>query len=153
MFKLLIVVISSFMLSVALTACSPGNNTSGATAAGAATGALLGAAAFGGEDAWLGIVGSALVGGIVGNQIGKYMDRQDQANMVTALNNTPQGQQASWTNPKSDIKYTVVPQKTYHNNDGQYCREYQTTVTVAGKEQKAYGQACRQPDGQWKIVN
>lgn len=30
------------------------------------------------------------------------------------------------------------------------CREYQTTITIGGKPQKAYGRACRQPDGTWK---
>lgn len=30
------------------------------------------------------------------------------------------------------------------------CREYQTTVMIDGKPQKAYGKACRQPDGTWK---
>lgn len=30
------------------------------------------------------------------------------------------------------------------------CREYQTTIIVGGQPQKAYGRACRQPDGTWK---
>jgi hypothetical protein len=30
------------------------------------------------------------------------------------------------------------------------CREYQTTIMIGGKPQKAYGRACRQPDGTWK---
>lgn len=33
------------------------------------------------------------------------------------------------------------------------CREYQTTITIDGKPQKAYGRACRQPDGTWKDEN
>lgn len=33
------------------------------------------------------------------------------------------------------------------------CREYQTTVNIGGKPQKAYGRACRQPDGTWKDEN
>lgn len=32
------------------------------------------------------------------------------------------------------------------------CREYQTTITVAGRQQPAYGVTCRQPDGSWRIV-
>lgn len=32
-----------------------------------------------------------------------------------------------------------------------YCREYQTEVTVARKQQEAYGTVCRKPDGTWKI--
>lgn len=34
----------------------------------------------------------------------------------------------------------------------QECREYQQTVTIDGKPQKAYGRACRQADGTWKTV-
>jgi hypothetical protein len=30
------------------------------------------------------------------------------------------------------------------------CREYQTSIMIGGKPQKAYGKACRQPDGTWK---
>ena len=35
---------------------------------------------------------------------------------------------------------------------GTYCREYQQTVTIDGKQERSYGTACRQPDGTWKIV-
>ena len=34
-----------------------------------------------------------------------------------------------------------------------YCREYRTTVMSGGQERYAYGTACRQPDGAWKIVS
>jgi len=138
-------------MAVNLSGCTPGNNVGGATAAGAASGALLGAAAFHGDGAWLGVLGGALVGGIVGNQVGQYMDRQDQINMRSALNHTPQGDQATWTNHKSNVTYTVTPVRTFHRQ-GRYCREYQTKIIVGGKPRSAYGKACRMPDGQWKII-
>jgi surface antigen len=47
----------------------------------------------------------------------------------------------------------VTPTRTYQQSSGEYCREYQQTVTVGGKTQEAYGTACRQPDGTWKIVS
>lgn len=34
-----------------------------------------------------------------------------------------------------------------------YCREYTKTVIVGGVEQTAYGTACWQSDGSWKLVN
>jgi hypothetical protein len=37
--------------------------------------------------------------------------------------------------------------------DGQYCREYQATVTVNGMPQPSYGTACLQPDGAWRVVD
>jgi surface antigen len=36
---------------------------------------------------------------------------------------------------------------------GALCREYQSTVVVGGKQEQAYGTACRQADGSWKVVN
>jgi hypothetical protein len=36
---------------------------------------------------------------------------------------------------------------------GQYCREYTKTIRVGGVLKSAYGTACLQPDGDWKIVS
>lgn len=41
----------------------------------------------------------------------------------------------------------------YQAADGQYCREYQGTVTVNGRAQPSYGTACLMPDGAWRVVN
>ncbi|MCX7120865.1 MAG: glycine zipper domain-containing protein [Gammaproteobacteria bacterium] len=136
--------------------CTPGNNVPGSTAAGGIAGGLIGGAASGGNV--YGIIGGALLGGIIGNQVGQYMDRQDKINMQSAIINTPVNREATWTSDKAGpngtpVTYTVKPIKNYHSPSHQYCREYQTTVTVAGKDQKAYGKACRQPDGSWKINN
>ncbi len=140
---------SSIVLSLA--ACTPGNNVPGSTAAGAVAGGLLGGVLFHGSGQWAGIVGGALLGGIVGNQIGQSMDRRDRMNMQSAIVNTPVGQEASWTNAKTNRTYVVRPVKNYRQGN-RYCREFQTRIKVAGKWQQGYGRACRQPDGAWKIV-
>jgi hypothetical protein len=31
------------------------------------------------------------------------------------------------------------------------CREYQSTVTIDGRPQRAFGTVCRQPDGSWRV--
>ncbi len=54
--------------------------------------------------------------------------------------------------PESGNYGTVTPIRDGSTSSGQYCREYQQTVTVGGRTQQAYGTACRQPDGQWKVV-
>src|SRR4051812_48591620 len=33
-----------------------------------------------------------------------------------------------------------------------HCREYQQTVVANGRERLAYGEACLQPDGSWRVV-
>src|SRR3989338_2322979 len=135
-----------------MTGCTPGNNTMGATCAGALAGGLIGNQIFRGEkNSFAGVLAGALIGGIVGNRIGNYMDEQDRTNMQSAIVNTPVNQQATCTSDKTGPNgqpgsYTVRPIKSYHAKNP-YCREYQTTVTVGGKAQQAYGKACRQPDG------
>jgi surface antigen len=34
----------------------------------------------------------------------------------------------------------------------QYCREFQRDIIIDGKPERAYGTACLQPDGTWKIM-
>lgn len=143
---------ATLILATSLSGCTPGHNVPGATFAGATAGGLLGAAFFHGTGAWIGVLGGALIGGVVGNQIGQYMDRQDEINMQKAIVNTPVGKEATWTNQRRDITYTVRPIKNYRRK-GRYCREYQTKVKIGGKLRKAYGKACRMPDGAWKVVN
>jgi surface antigen len=99
----------------------------------------------------------ALAGGLLGSEVGKSLDRADKAAMEKtshgALESYRTGQTATWSNPDTGHSGTVTPTKTYQTAQGQYCREYQQTVTVGGKTEQAYGTACRQPDGSWKVQN
>lgn len=152
------------MLAVAavdMSGCTPGNNVPGATAAGALAGGLVGNQLFHGRNAFAGVMAGALIGGIIGNRIGNYMDRQDRINMQSAIIHTPVNQQASWTSDRLGpggrrVTYTVRPIKDYYagrSHHRRYCREYQTTVTIGGRAQRAFGKACREPDGSWKILH
>jgi hypothetical protein len=47
----------------------------------------------------------------------------------------------------------VPASPVYQAPNGQYCREYQSGVTVAGRVQPSYGTACLMPDGAWRVVN
>ncbi len=38
------------------------------------------------------------------------------------------------------------------STSGRQCREFQQTITVGGRSERAYGTACLQPDGAWEIV-
>jgi len=48
---------------------------------------------------------------------------------------------------------SAVPTRDFRDNDGRYCREYQRTATIDGREQQIYGTACLMPDGSWQIVS
>lgn len=132
----------------ALTACQTKQQTG--MLVGSLAGAYLGNRLGNGSAKGLTTVGGALVGGLLGGAIGKTMDNQDKILMNQSLSQTPVGSEASWRNPNNGYQYQVRPTRNYHHGRD-YCREYQTTVTVNGERQKAYGRACRQPDGSWKM--
>ncbi|MGX6960388.1 MAG: RT0821/Lpp0805 family surface protein [Rickettsia endosymbiont of Pentastiridius leporinus] len=153
--KIIIIALAASMLQ----ACNaPGMNKQGTgTFLGGAGGALLGSQFGKGKGQLVGVGVGALLGAILGGQIGAGMDEQDRrlAELTSqrALEATPSGTSVEWRNPDNGNYGSVTPSKAYRNNTGQYCREYTQTVVVGGKQQKAYGTACRQPDGQWQVVN
>jgi surface antigen len=131
-----------------------GPKTGIGAALGAAGGGLLGAAAGGGA---LGIASGVLLGGLVGGVAGSYLDDQDKRTAALtaqqALESKPAGSTSTWRNPDTGNSGSVTPIRTYQSSTGQYCREYEQTVTIGGKPQKSYGTACRQPDGSWQLVS
>lgn len=131
-----------------------GPKTGIGAALGAAGGGLLGAAAGGGAT---GIAAGVLLGGLLGGATGSMLDSQDKrtaaATTQQALESKPSGTTTAWNNPDSGNSGTVTPVRTYQSASGQYCREFEETVTIGGKPQKSYGTACRQPDGSWQIVS
>ena len=47
----------------------------------------------------------------------------------------------------------AVPTRDFQDAEGRYCREYQRTAIIDGREQPIYGTACLMPDGAWRIVS
>jgi surface antigen len=119
------------------------------------TGAVLGGVAGGiagsqigsgmGRDAAM-VVGT-LLGAALGGAVGSSMDTTDRLNAAQALSTN---QQLSWNNEDTGAKYTITPQSTYTNTQGEECRDFMTTVVVDGNEEEIDGTACKQADGTWK---
>ncbi len=128
------------------------------TTIGAVGGGTLGgliAAAAGGNAAVIAAstIGGILLGGVIGNMLDERDKRMAAEAAQRALETGPTGQPVTWQNPDNGHYGSVTPVKTYQTASGSYCREYQQIVTIDGKQEKAYGTACRQPDGSWKVVN
>ena len=146
-------------LSVALMGCQMNKQTSGGLL-GAGLGAWGGSKIGGGKGQLAAVAGGAILGLFVGSSIGQSLDRIDQMSasrtMQTALERAPVGRAVSWQNPdrRRQTYGSVTPTRTYqHHRTRRYCREYQQEITIGGRTERAYGKACRQPDGSWKIVN
>jgi len=151
--------ITAGTLVLGLTACE-GNQygekqTVGAVLGGVA-GGLLGSRVGGGSGRLAATAGGALLGVFLGSEIGKSLDKADRAYAArttqTALETSRSGETSTWSNPDSGHSGTITPQPAYQAPSGDYCREYQQQITVGGKTESAYGTACRQPDGTWRIV-
>ncbi len=126
------------------------------TIAGAVGGGLLGAQIGSGSGQLVGVAAGTLLGAFLGNEVGKSLDRADQTAMrqaETRAQAAPIGQTIQWQNPDSGNYGTVTPTRQGTDTSGRNCREYQTTVTVGGQTETAFGTACQREDGQWEIVS
>lgn len=150
---------ASVIIAFSLPLASCSKEESG-TLLGAIGGAVIGSA-IGGKGGGTGkvvaVAAGTLAGAYIGREIGRSLDRADRQAMQErtqyALESSPSGNTSNWHNPDSGNSGTITPQPAYTNKSDEYCREYQQTVTVGGKTETAYGTACRQPDGTWKITN
>lgn len=139
-------------MSITIISCTKEDS---GTLLGAIGGALVGSAVT--NDSSVGVALGTLAGAYIGRDVGRELDEADQQKMYettqSSLETGVSGNSAQWYNPDTGNSGSVTPQPSYTDTEGQYCREYQQTVTIAGKPETAYGTACRQPDGSWKIVS
>ncbi|MGE4220852.1 MAG: RT0821/Lpp0805 family surface protein [Alphaproteobacteria bacterium] len=133
-----------------------GTKQTGGTLVGAGLGALAGSQIGSGGGKLAAVAIGTLVGGFLGNEVGKSLDNADRAAANQAYGQAqaaPVGQTVAWNNPNSGNSGTITPVRDgTDTRTGAYCREFRQTVTVDGRTEDAYGTACRQPDGSWKIV-
>ena len=152
------------VVALSVTACTNTNGGSGPNInkefIGGATGAVLGGVVgskFGkGTGQLVGVGVGTLLGTMVGSSIGSSLDKADlmYANRANQRAYTaPVGETISWNNPDTGNSGTITPVRDGTSTNGRYCREYSQTITVDGRTEKAYGTACKNPDGTWQIVN
>jgi len=145
--------------ALGLPGCAPGTGPKqqGGALLGAGTGALISSAFGHGHGRLAAVAVGTLAGAMIGQEIGRELDQNDRVVMhrhaQQSLETLPTNQVGSWHNPDTGHSGTLTPTRTYQVASGGYCREYQQTVTVGGHEELAYGTACREADGSWKIIN
>ena len=120
---------------------------------GAVVGGVVGNQFGSGSGQVLATAAGTVVGAVAGASVGQSLDSYDRFQAQRAFEYNRTGQSSVWVNPDSGAQVGITPTKTYQTASGQYCREYRTTVQVGGKAEQAYGTACRQPDGAWRILN
>ncbi|NNE84037.1 MAG: glycine zipper 2TM domain-containing protein [Alphaproteobacteria bacterium] len=142
-----------------LAACSgdAGQKQTAGTILGGIGGAVIGSQIGGGSGQIIATALGTFAGAMIGADIGKSLDRADQLAMRQAeqqAHSASIGEQIVWQNPDSGNYGSVTPvREGTQASSGSYCREYQTTVTIGGREERAFGTACQQPDGSWEVVS
>lgn len=155
-FALVTMVISMFGLSACESIQNSGTKQAVGGAGGAVLGGLLGSKVGDGSGQLWATGAGVLLGALIGSEIGKSLDKADMNYMEGATRqaqSAPVGEPISWSNPESGNSGEVVTTRDGYTASGKYCREFQQTVYIGGREEAAYGQACQQPDGSWQIVN
>ena len=163
--------IVALSLVVSLTACQAQNNGGaggiGGIAGidkemiggiiGAASGAAIGSNVGGGKGKIAAIAIGTLLGSKLGSSVGESLDRADMTYYNRAsqssLETGHEGETFPWRNPETGNSGTVTPARYYKTEKGRYCREYTQTINVGGRIEEAYGTACRQDDGTWRIID
>jgi surface antigen len=150
--------ITALALIASLGACAEtANNQKQTTGAvmGGVLGGVLGSTVGKGKGQTAGTIAGVLIGALAGGQIGKSMDATDRAMAERAaqssMETAPTGTSTAWNNPDNGHSGSVTPTRTYNTASNQYCREYENSVYIDGRQEKVTGVACRQPDGTWTI--
>ena len=147
------------LMAVSLAACEStgGQKQTGGALLGGVGGAIAGAQFGSGSGRIAAAVAGTLLGALIGSEVGRSLDKADLAyanNANQRAQSAPLHQPIQWNNPQTGNYGTITPVRDgTDTRTGAYCREFQQTVTIGGKTESAYGTACRQPDGTWKVVS
>ena len=120
------------------------------TIIGGVTGALIGSVIGDGSGQDVAIAAGAIAGSLIGSTVGQRFDDQDQGRIAYS---TQRNQRSSWTSSTTGHRLTVVPSSTLApSSSNQQCREFTVDTEIGERTESAYGTACRQHDGSWKII-
>ena len=101
------------------------------------------------NDAYKWLAFTAITLKILDN-VNEDAQRKHEAAQVAATT-AKVGEKIVWSTTQSSGY--VVTTKEGLNSTGLTCREFQQTIKVGGKNESAYGTACLQSDGAWKIIS
>jgi len=146
-------------LLASLGACSWNDNRSEAMGGvvGGVLGGIVGSKMGQGTGQTVTTVLGATLGSMWGQDVVKGMTDVDKIYSERTTQDTLEygkpGEQTSWSNPDSGNSGTVSADEVYANDNGENCRQFETTVNVEGEDRTTTGTACRATNGDWRVVD
>ena len=151
--------ILTLITAVSITGCTTDNLMTGKNIGGLLGGALGGVAGSqfgGGSGKTAATIGGAMLGMLAGSALGEHLTESDRSILQDTQEqayNAPIGEPIEWNNPETGNSGTITTERQGRTASGAYCREFQQTISIDGKTERAYGTACQQPDGTWQITS
>jgi Ni/Co efflux regulator RcnB/surface antigen len=124
---------------------------------GAVIGGLLGNAAGHGHDRGGSTLAGVIVGGAVGGALTSHLNCDDRSyaykSYYDGFNAGRSDSDYEWQNPGNNHRGKFHVNRYYNDRAGFRCATFRQTIYGEGRPYSVDGQACRQPDGVWAIVN
>ena len=124
--------------------------------AGAIVGGLIGYEAIGsGDGRYLSAIILGTAGAYGGSILADRLTRWDKTAMhettYESLSESPSGETSKWSNSSSGNSGSITPIRTYLDEEGRICREYNASLIVDGEVVEGTETACRTETGAWII--
>lgn len=136
--------------SILLTGCAGKSNSAQTYATGGTlAGALIGALTA--KNKLTGALLGAGAGMLLGYMVGNEMDKQDQSELVSTLENRRSGQTHAWHNPDTGTNYRATPAPAYTHDDRIY-RDIEIESEINGRMETVHAKAYRDEYGDWHLL-
>ncbi|WP_413289699.1 RT0821/Lpp0805 family surface protein [Bdellovibrio sp. HCB337] len=129
---------------------------------GGIIGGVIGSQIGGGSGKTAATIIGAIAGSMIGGQVGRDMEEADRRALEDAqrncLNNERVGSSVEWDGARygsrsgAHGRFTAV-REGYNYRTGEYCREYESSINLYGRQERTTGIACSRADGSWYESN
>jgi surface antigen len=118
---------------------------------GGAIGGVIGAQVGEGAGRNIAILVGAAAGTLIGSHVGRKMDEADRACVGEALEKAGDNRTVAWASGDGSTTYRVTPLARRPDTDPA-CRMFELQAATSSGSSTSNAQACRDPDGSWRVI-
>jgi surface antigen len=118
---------------------------------GGAIGGVIGAQVGEGAGRNIAILVGTAAGALLGSHIGGKMDEADRACVGEALEKAGDNRTVAWASGDGSTTYRVTPLARRPDTDPA-CRMFELQAATSAGSSTSNAQACRDPDGSWRVI-